>query len=155
METLFLDMDGVLVDFDSGIARLDADLRDRYAGRLDDVPGIFALMDPMPGALDAFGQLSGVYDTYLLSTAPWDNPTAWSDKLAWVKRHLGDPAHKRLTLTHHKNLARGHILVDDRDRHGAADFDGDWIRFGTAPWHDWATVLPHLLDRAARRSTTP
>ena len=29
-----------------------------------------------------------------------ENPTAWSDKLEWVKGHLGAPAHKRLILTH-------------------------------------------------------
>ena len=45
---LFFDMDGVLVDFQSGIDRLSDETKKEYEGRLDEVPGIFALMDPMP-----------------------------------------------------------------------------------------------------------
>ena len=29
------------------------------------------------------------YDVYILSSAPWKNPSAWSDKLEWVKKYLG------------------------------------------------------------------
>ena len=86
---LYIDMDGVLVDFKSGIRRISADERREYEGREDDVPGIFALMDPIPGALEAYRELSRRYDTYILSTAPWKNPSAWSDKVEWVQRHLG------------------------------------------------------------------
>ena len=48
---LFIDMDNVLVDFQSGINRLQQSVQDAYAGRLDEVPGIFALMEPNPGAM--------------------------------------------------------------------------------------------------------
>ncbi len=89
---LYVDMDNVLVDFPTGIERIDPELRAEYEGRLDDVPGIFALMEPLKGAVEAYQTLSEVFDTYILSTAPWDNASAWSDKLSWVKRHLGAPA---------------------------------------------------------------
>lgn len=46
-------------------------------------------MDPVSGALDAYDELARFFDTYILSTAPWKNPSAWSDKLLWVRRHLG------------------------------------------------------------------
>jgi 5'-nucleotidase len=94
-------MDNVLVDFPSGIARLDDRTRTEYRGRLDEVPGIFALMEPMPLAVESFMELCGHFDTYILSTAPWKNPSAWSDKLLWVQQHLGQHAHKRLILSHH------------------------------------------------------
>lgn len=74
-KVLYLDMDNVLVDFPSGIARLEDHVRREYEDHLDDAPGIFALMDPMPGALDAARALAGAFDTYILSTAPWDNPS--------------------------------------------------------------------------------
>ena len=32
----------------------------------DDVPGIFGRMDPMPGAIEAFHELSQLFDTYVL-----------------------------------------------------------------------------------------
>ncbi len=102
------------VDFKSALARLPADTTRDYEGHLDDVPGIFALMTPMPCAVKSFCELAGLFDTYVLSTSPWENPSAWSDKLLWVTRHLGKAAHKRPIMTHHKNLNVGDFLVDDR-----------------------------------------
>jgi 5'(3')-deoxyribonucleotidase len=117
MKVLYVDMDSVLVDFQSGIDRLDEQTRDLFTGHLDDVPGIFSLMDPLPGAIEAYRELSSKYDTYILSTAPWHNPSAWSDKIEWVQEHLGskegEPAYKRLILSHHKNLNMGDYLIDD------------------------------------------
>lgn len=150
---LYIDMDSVLVDFDSGLRRVsDADRR-QYPDDPDEIPGIFGLMDPMPGAIDAFTQLSRRYDTYILSTASWRNPTAWSDKLTWVHTHLGadsrSPAYKRLIMTLHKNLNSGAILIDDRPNNGADQFDGEWIQFGTETFPNWDSVVAHLLDTIA------
>ena len=78
------------------------------------IPGIFALMEPMQGAIESFIELTKYFETYLLSTAPWNNPSAWSDKLLWTKKYLGEHAFKRLILTHHKNLNTGDYLIDDR-----------------------------------------
>jgi 5'-nucleotidase len=145
---LYLDMDGVLVDFESALPKVPADTLAKYAGHPDDIPGLFSLMNPMPGAVEAYLQLSAYFDTYLLSTAPWENPSAWADKLLWVKRYLGKPATKRLIITHHKELNRGDFLVDDRTRHGADRFLGEHIHFGTPRFPDWSVVLPYLLERA-------
>jgi 5'(3')-deoxyribonucleotidase len=146
---LYIDMDNVLVDFPSGIARLPQEIVIKHEDSLDEVPGIFSLMDPMPGALESFDQLAGMYDTYILSTSPWENPTAWSDKLLWVKKHLGKPAYKRLILSHHKNLNYGDYLVDDRVKNGADRFQGEHIHFGAEKFPDWEAVLTYLKPRAA------
>jgi hypothetical protein len=148
---LYLDMDNVLVDFPSGIARLDADTLAAFKERLDEVPGIFSLMDPMPGAVDAYRQLADQFDTYILSTAPWQNPSAWSDKLLWVKEHLGNRAHKRLILSHHKHLNLGDFLVDDRTKNGADRFSGEHIHFGQDRFPGWSETLAYLLERAGGR----
>lgn len=146
-KTLYFDMDNVLVDFSTGIAREDPAILKQYEGRLDEVPGIFSLMDPMPDAIQAFHQLAEVYDAYILSTAPWENPTAWSDKLLWVKKHLGKFAYKRLILTHHKNLNKGDYLIDDRQKNGASEFEGELILFGSDKFPDWTSVLHYLLEK--------
>jgi len=78
---LYIDMDNVLVDFSSGIARLSSEIVAEFSGNLDEVPGIFSQMDPMPGAIEAFSELATRFDTYILSTAPWENPSAWSDEM--------------------------------------------------------------------------
>lgn len=137
-------MDNVLVDFKTGIARTPIEVQQQYQDNLDDVPGIFSRMDPMPGAVEAFAELSALFDTYILSTAPWENDTAWSDKLNWVKKHFGDMAHKRLILTHNKHLNAGDYLIDDRTRNGADRFTGMHIHFGTEAFPDWAAVLEYL-----------
>ena len=139
-------MDNVLVDFKTGIDKLDENTIRKYEDHLDDVPGIFSLMEPMPGAIEAFITLSSSdkYDVYILSTAPWENNTAWSDKLDWVKKYLGDNAHKRLILSHHKNLNSGDYLIDDRTRNGADKFVGEHIHFGQENFKTWKEVLNYL-----------
>lgn len=144
---LYLDMDNVLVDFPSAFPHLSEDVLGRYQGKLDEVPGIFSLMQPLPGALEAFSILAGLFNTYILSTAPWKNPSAWSDKLLWVQRHLGKKAHKRLILSHHKDLNRGDFLVDDRKNNGAGDFSGELILFGSEQFPSWGEVMEYLRGR--------
>ena len=144
---LYIDMDNVLVDFKSGIAQLDEKTKDDYENNLDDVPGIFGTMKPVEGAVEAYHELSRLFDTYVLSTAPWKNPSAWSDKLLWVKKYIGDPAWKRLIISHHKNLNRGDFLVDDRPNNGAENFKGEWIHFGSEEHPNWASVLEYLQQK--------
>lgn len=104
---VYVDMDHVLVDFKSAIGSLtEAELK-KYEHRLDEVPHIFSKLQPMPGAIEGFQLLSEHFDTYILSTAPWENPTAWHDKVVWVKQHLGKSAYKRLILSHNKHLNQG------------------------------------------------
>lgn len=146
---LYIDMDGVLVDFESGLRRIPEEVQLEYGEHRDRIPGIFSLMDPMPGALDAYAELSGLFNTFILSTAPWENPSAWTDKLLWAKRYLGDLCTKRLILTHRKDLNRGDFLVDDRPHRGhALDFQGEFIHFGSDEFPDWHVTMTYLRDKA-------
>jgi 5'(3')-deoxyribonucleotidase len=158
---LYIDMDNVIVDFRSGIMRLSQEVQDEFAGNLDDVPGIFSLMDPMPGAIESVRILSQHFDTYVLSTAPWGNPSAWRDKVEWIHHYfknddmatlkdpLGNPLWKRLILSHHKNLNQGDFLIDDRLAHGVDRFSGEHIHFGNDRWPDWECVTKYLLKHVA------
>ena len=139
-------MDNVLVDFPSGISKLSQEVINEYESNLDEVPNIFSLMEPLEGAIDSFKILSQRYDTYILSTAPWKNSSAWSDKVKWVKKYLGESAYKRWILTHHKNINHGDYLIDDRTKNGAGEFKGELIQFGTDKFPDWKSVCSYLLD---------
>ena len=144
-------MDNVLVDFQSGINRLSEETQKEYKGRLDEVTGIFSLMDPMPGAVEAVKLLSQYFDVYILSTAPWKNTSAWSDKAAWVQKYFGDDKessfYKRLIISHHKNLNKGDFLIDDRTKNGAGEFEGELMLFGSEKFPNWETVTDYLRKK--------
>lgn len=144
---LYVDMDNVLVDFRSAFTHFSPELLCEYEGRQDELPGIFSKMAPMPGAIEAFKILAQSFETYVLSTAPWNNPSAWSDKLEWVKSYLGQNAYKRLILTHHKHLNKGDYLVDDRRKNGADKFSGELILFGSSKFPDWSSISSYLLAK--------
>ena len=139
-------MDNVLVDFRSSFKFLDTDIKTKFHGNLDNVPNIFSKMTPLEGAIESYIRLSDKYDTYILSTAPWDNPTAWSDKLKWVKHYIGEKAKKRLILSHNKHLNLGEYLIDDRPKNGASEFKGEWLHFGEdGVYKTWEDIVDYLL----------
>ena len=163
---LYIDLDNTLVDFGAHLQGIDEGVLEQYRRMVegkaepetwyDEIPGVFALMPAMPGAIDAYRTLAELFDTYILSTAPWENPSAWQHKVEWVHLHLGraarTPAHKRLILSHHKNLNKGHFLVDDRPNNGAKEAGEvpgqQWLEFGKAPYQDWDAVTKQLLPLA-------
>ena len=97
-------------------------------------------------------KLSKNFDTYILSTAPWENSSAWSDKLIWVKKYLDDSAYKRLILSHNKHMNTGDYLIDDRPNNGAKDFQVVLIPFHfkelpDSPFKNWDDILNFLLSK--------
>lgn len=152
-------MDGVIVDFDKKIKEycptLDtSDAEEKYQDRADKVdeicganPNIFEDMEPIEGAIEAVNCLLDEfdeYDVYFLSTPMWDVPESWAGKRIWLEKYFGDKCHKRLILTHRKDLAIGDVLIDDRLKNGAGEFSGERILFGKAPFENWNKVINYL-----------
>ena len=151
---LFFDMDDVLVDFQSGLDKVDEETKSRYRAkgpgekdRMDEIPGLFGLMEPLHGAIEAVHRLAEVYDVFILSTAPWNNPSAWSDKVMWVTKYFDDVFHKRVIITHRKDLVEGDYLIDDRGKNGTSEFKGEWIHFGSERFPNWDAVVEYLLNK--------
>ena len=148
---LYFDMDNVLVDFSSGVSRLSEEMRREYEGRLDDAPGIFSLMEPLPDAIEAVKVLSQYFDCYILSVDPWKNPAALKDKQAWVKKYFGDKQHgvpyKHLLISHRKDLNKGGYLIDNHTKNGAGEFEGELIMFGSKNFTRWYQVVHYLLKK--------
>lgn len=140
-------MDNVLVDFPSAFEKVPKRYLITHKDKMDEIPGIFSLMTPLPDAIESFNELSKLFDTYILSTSPWENDSAWTDKLNWVKKHLGSSAYKRLILSHHKNLNIGDFLIDDRLANGADKFSGEHIHFGTEKFPNWDSVVNYLKKK--------
>lgn len=49
MRTLYIDMDNTLVDFKAHLENIAPDVLKQYERRVDEMPGVFALMPPMRG----------------------------------------------------------------------------------------------------------
>lgn len=149
-------MDGTLVDFESGINAVVAtgEFDRNYGGDWDDIEGIFSLMDAMPGAVAAATQLAEIFDVYVLTKSPWRNVSAPSDKLDWIKRMFGDGEdsvfYKKVILSGHKHLSRGHFLIDDKCWPG---FEGTHIKFASDRFPDWSAVLQALRAHHAGTAT--
>ena len=149
---LYLDMDGVLVDFPGTLNQTPIKLREHCMNwcietgmHHSDFPGIFGNLEPLQNAVQSVKDLCTDFEVYLLSSPPWNNLTAWTDKRKWVDKHLPFLSSKHLILSHRKDLNRGRILVDDRPRHGAYEFGlfpgQTWLKF------DDESSWPEFVER--------
>ena len=143
---LYIDLDGVMVDLESHAVHRHGPDAINHIGKLTSVDrDLFKDPPAIPGAIEAVKRLSEYFDIYFLSTAPWSNVNAWSDKRRWVQKNLGKFAHKRLILSHRKDLMIGDYLIDDRTANGAGEFRGQHIQFGQAPYNTWNEVATYLM----------
>ena len=144
---LHIDLDGVIADFISAMHSHPLRKIPPYEEHPDTIPHIFRNLQPIEGAVTVVQKLlsSDKYEIYFLSTAPWNNPSAWTDKRLWLEDHFGESINRRLILTHRKDLIRGDILIDDRPNNGSDKFQGEWIQFGSVSFPDWQSILNYLL----------
>lgn len=151
---LYVDMDGVVAGFDHIIKQYNPSIDTMDGSRAEEVDRImlanrrlFLDLPLMEGAEEALELLKPHFEIYFLSTPVWDIHESWGDKKLWLEKHFGEFATKRLILTHRKDLARGHYLVDDRHAsNGTDNFKGVFIHFGSPAFPDWRTVTTYLLN---------
>lgn len=138
---VFIDMDGVIVDFDAMAKAMD------MAGeKLKTMPGAYRHMDPIPGALAAVRSIIGMgFEVWVATKPPTGIAWAYADKAAWVFEHLPE-LKRRLVLTHDKGMLGGpdDVLIDDRPhKANCEEFQGQLIRFGI-DYAGWPEVLDTL-----------
>ena len=143
---VYFDLDNTLVNFQSAIDELPTQVKESYKGELDNVPGVFSKMKPINEMVQLFNEMAADerYDVYILSTSPWDNLTAASDKVVWVKKYLPLYGYKRLILSHNKHLNIGDYLIDDRTTNGAGEFTGELIQYGTEKFPTAQSIKTYL-----------
>lgn len=123
---LFLDLDGVLADFDSAaeaILKTD-DIHkwqfvygeDEFWKRMNAVPGLFAKFEPMDDARHFWEKVKHL-EPKILTAVPKTNPTTVAmQKRQWVRKHLGADVDVITCGSRDKPefCEPGAILVDDR-----------------------------------------
>jgi hypothetical protein len=149
MNRIFIDMDGVLVDFDAL-----KDSRGLTADVLKAMPGAYRAMAPIPGGLSAVRALmASGFEVWLATKPPTGIAHAYSEKAEWVFAHLPELT-ERLIITHDKGLLgdAGDYLIDDRPHKANCEqFQGTLIPFGGSA--TWDSVLAFFAAHPPRVRT--
>lgn len=156
---LYIDMDGVIADFEKEIKKYDPTLEvsDRLPNwgkrekRVDEIVfnnvSFFTDLEPINGAIEYVSKLMDIYDVYFLSTPMSNVPLSYTSKFLWIQHHFGEKAKKKLILTHRKDLCIGDYLVDDRVKNGAGQFKGELIPFVYSD-NAWKEIYDYLLKQS-------
>ncbi len=136
MTKIYLDMDGVLADFDRGVNVLCGMQASSQAGKDDDpdydnrmweairnVDHFYDKLELIPGARDLFERIWSKYGKQceILTGIPKPKRgivTAGDDKKAWAKRLLSEDLAVNVVFREQKPIyceGKGSILIDDRE----------------------------------------
>tara|TARA_R100001443_G_scaffold12347_1_gene21905 strand:+ start:1860 stop:2309 length:450 start_codon:yes stop_codon:yes gene_type:complete len=124
---IYIDMDGVISDFEKAKKELTISFQKRPDLHVD-----YLHLDIVPGAEEAVEYLNKYHEVFIASTPPWSRIQVWADKRAWLERWFPD-LKRKLILTHRKDLLIGDVLIDDSRFRGQPDFKGHWFWFNK----DW------------------
>jgi 5'(3')-deoxyribonucleotidase len=143
---VFVDMDGVIVDFDA------YKIANNMTGdEVKRTPGAYLAMPAIPGAIEAVRSVIGMgFDVWIATKPPTGVPYAYSDKAAWIMEHLPE-LKRKIIITHDKGLlgdARD-FLCDDRPRKANCErFAGSLLRF--VDGYHWPQALDDLRAALAQ-----
>ena len=138
-------MDGVISDFSREHKILEEERG--CAIHRPDLHVDYGKLQAIPGAKDALMRLDNDFEIYIASTPPWSRPDMWAAKRRWLEEHF--PYLKRkIILTHHKDLLKGDILIDDSRWRGQPDFEGEWFWFNK-DWENrnWEACLKWIYKK--------
>lgn len=150
---IFVDMDGVLADFDSHYAATIGPLpnrsdpnRDVDWSKINDGE-FFASIPPMPDAHELWDYVGHLYGGAIILTGcpKRGRARAEQNKRDWVRRHIGGGIEVRTVLSREKSqhCSHGDILIDDWEKYRSLweRAGGVWITHRSA-----SETINHLAD---------
>lgn len=147
MNRIFIDMDGVIVDFDEFKTT-----RGLTGDEVKQLPGAYLAMKPIAGAIEAVRSLIGMgYEVWVATKPPTGIAFAYGDKASWIFEHLPE-LKRRIIVTHDKGLLgdTGDYLIDDRPhKANCGKFSGELFVFG--PVFKWPQVLDYFRKRSIHK----
>lgn len=137
---IFVDMDGVLADFDLGHEIVFGVRADKLADNVDwrkvrASPDFYLNLPPMADMLELWSHVER-YEPIVLTGVPASVAEAPANKRAWVRKHLGDHVEVRCCRSKDKCLhgSAGDVLIDDWEkyRHLWLAKGGRWVTHRSA-----------------------
>lgn len=144
---IYVDMDNVLCDYKSAYdeaKRLKPEIKYPQSQY-----GFFLNLEPIDNAIDGYDHICNYFDVRILSSPSVMNPLSYTEKRAWVEKHLGIEAAKKMILSPDKSLLIGDYLIDDYIDHPTSkqqDFKGQLIHFGSDSFKTWVHVVRYFND---------
>jgi 5'(3')-deoxyribonucleotidase len=143
---LFVDMDGVLADFDGAHEKIFGVRPDREADNVDwtqvhKVPGFFRNLPPMEDMKILWDGVKE-FGPIILTGCPSSIPTVPQEKRDWIAEYLGDTVPVITCKSRQKYMygKEGDILIDDRAKCG-----DPWIKMG-GHWIVHTSAQKSLVD---------
>jgi len=141
---VFVDMDGVVVDFDRYM--IDMGLS---AAEVKARPGAYRDMQPIAGAVKSVRRLVALgYEVWIATKPPTGVAHAYSDKVMWVLEHFPE-LERRIIITHDKGLLGNEqdFLCDDRPHKANCElFSGRLLAF--VDGYHWPQAMDFFEKRA-------
>lgn len=147
MNRVFIDMDGVIVDFDGFVKS-----KGMTSEQIKHVPGVYTEMSPMPGALEAVRKIIALgYEVWIATKPATGIAHTYSDKAQWIFNWLPE-LERRVIVTHDKGLLgdKGDYLIDDRPQTAnCLKFPGTLFAF--SKHFNWRDILEFFGEMHAPR----
>jgi len=162
---VLLDMDGTVVDWDSGFRQawanrsvidrtksyamedcVPAEFREE-AKQVMMSPGFFRHLPAFPNAIKEVIKMEQAGFQIWFCTSPLlGHPTCCQEKLEWIQEHFGEEYVKRVILCQDKTTVRGDILVDDKPTITGLH-NPTWQQcIFNAPYNQAQTDLPRMSE---------
>jgi 5'(3')-deoxyribonucleotidase len=133
MFRVFIDMDGVLANFDKAY-------KEKWTEKMQfpqATQGFFESLEPIKYAVSNYRYLAYQYDVRIATAPSVMNPLCYTEKRLWVEKHLGMQAAERMIIIPDKSLLIGDILIDDNtEGKGQESFQGTLLKF-----YNWQDTL--------------
>lgn len=142
---VFVDMDGVLCDFMGAFYETKNGEPERKFPQSK--IGFFTNLKPMPDAIESFKKLEEYYDVWILTRPSFKNINCYSEKAQWVLDNLGYETLEKTIIAGDKSLIKGAYLIDDDNRNGQPEFEGEWIHFASEKFPNWNIVVDYLINK--------
>ena len=137
-DTILVDMDGVLADYDLGFLNfwrmlypeevwvpreqrrsfyIDEDYPEELRNLAEAVPklrGFYRHLPEMKGAANAMNELKKYFEVFICTAPHTEYRYCVPEKYAWIDDHFGREWTRKIILTKDKTLVRGRYLIDDK-----------------------------------------